>query len=143
MLPYSCIDSILYTHELNVYYSVQSQGTYGNVTRTWVFDRIERGMVKPVKTRMYVVDNQNTWNEQLTGHSEEDLRIDSEGGLHAPSEVLITFSAPHFVETAGARKGLPTTYELRSSAPIEGPFGEVLHFDILLERSIEQNQTGL
>lgn len=143
MLPYSCIDSVLYTHEMNVYYSVQTQGVRGNIERTWVFDRTERGMVKPVQHRMYLVDTQNTWSEQLKGHSEEDLRIDSDGGLHAPSEVLVTFSAPHFIEMAGPRKGQPTTYELRSSAPIEGPYGEVLHFDILLERSSDQNQIGV
>lgn len=109
------------------------------VNRTWTYDRTERGFVKPMKNQMYLVAEQNMWNEVLRGHTEEDLRIDSFGNLYSPSEVLVTFVNPKFIETAGIRKGLNTTYELRSSVPIEGAFGEVLHFDIELVRSINQD----
>ena len=136
MLPYSCIDSVTYLHTMNVYYSVQTQDGYGRVARSWVFDRTERGFVKGVTN--YAVADQNSWNQTLKGMSEEDLRIDDEGLLYAPSEVLVTFVEPAFIETAGPRKGLPTTYELRGSTPVLGPFGEVLHFDIALVRSTDQ-----
>lgn len=140
MLPYACLDSTTYTDELYVYYSTQTQNSYGEIVRTWQYDRLERGIFTPNLKRMYDVGIQNTWRDILDGHTEEDLRIDSEGNLHSPSEVLVMFKHPHRIETAGERKGLPTTYELRGSTPIEGPFGEVLHFDVQLFRSIDQSQ---
>lgn len=139
MLPYSCLDSMTYSDELRVYYSTQSQDlVYGTVTRTWVFDRVERGKIKQSRSKMYSVSTQNTWDDVLVGQTEEDLRIDSAGNLYAPSEVLVTFAHPHLIDTSGPRKGLATTYELRASSPVEGPFGEVLHFDVELVRSIDQ-----
>jgi hypothetical protein len=138
MLPYACLDSMSYTDELYVYYSTQSQTAMGIIRRTWTYDRIERGLFVPTLKRMYDVDTQNTWRDILNGHTEEDLRIDSQGNLYAPSEVLVMFKYPSRIETAGVRKGKPTTYELRGSTPIEGPFGEVLHFDTQLFRSLKQ-----
>lgn len=139
MLPYSCLDSVTYTDELRVYYSVQTQDiVYGNITRAWVFDHTESGSVAQSKSRMYSVSEQNTWDDVLVGQTEEDLRIDSQGVLHAPSEVLVTFTHPHLIDTAGPRKGLASTYELRASSPVDGPFGETIHFDVQLVRSIDQ-----
>jgi hypothetical protein len=141
MLPYSCIDSIMYGHEMRVYFSTQTQDEWGAVRRAWRFDRTERGTVRQPKQMMFSVGDINAWNEHLVGHSEEDLRIDSDGNLYAPTEVLVTFVNPKYIETAGPRQGLPTTFELRSSTPVEGPFGEVLHFDIQLSRSSDQDVT--
>lgn len=139
MLPYACLDSTTYTDELYVYYSTQTQDSFGTIQRSWTFDRLERGLFTQTMKRMYDVDTQNTWRDILNGHTEEDLRIDNEGNLHSPSEVLIMFKNPERIETAGPRKGKPTTYELRGSSPVEGPFGEVLHFDTQLYRSITQD----
>lgn len=140
MLPYSCIDSVTYGDELRVYYSTQTQDlVYGTIVRSWTLDRVERGSVKQARTRMYDVAQQNSWDDVWVGQTEEDLRIDSDGVLHAPSEVLVTFLVPQLIETSGPRKGLASTYELRASTPVEGPFGEVLHFDVQLVRSSDQN----
>jgi hypothetical protein len=139
MLPYSCLDSLLYDTEFDVYVSKQSQDEYGAITREWVFDRNERGTVTPVRSD-YQVNNQNLQRGDLKGHSEEDLRIDANGNLYPITEILIAITHPPvYIETAGPRLGLPTLYELRQSTPIVGPFGEVLHFDILLVRSIDQS----
>lgn len=139
MLPYACIDSVLYSNEMRVYYAVQSQDDYGRITRSWEFDRTERGLIRQSQRLMYQVSEQNTWNDILEGVSEEDLRIDSEGVLYAPSEVLITFVTPRLIDTAGPRRGLNTTYELRGSHPVEDAFGVVVHFDIQLARSGDQS----
>jgi len=135
-----CIDSLSYTDEFWVYYSIQSQDSYGSMHRQWVYDRMERGYFIPTQRRMYDVSQQNTWEEIYNGQTEEDLRIDSDGNLHSASEVLIGFKHPNRIETAGPRKGLPTLFELRGSTPVEGPFGEVLHFDTQIYRSIDQSQ---
>jgi hypothetical protein len=139
MLPYSCIDSMIYAHEMRVYYSVQTQDIFGKIQREWVYDRTERGMVRQINREMYMVSTTNIWDDVLSGQSEEDLRIDSNGNLYPASEVLVTFIKPKLIETAGPRKGLNTTYELRKSTPVEGPFGEVMHFDIVLTRSTTQD----
>lgn len=139
MLPYSCLDSITYTHVMRVYYSTQTQDPFGGISRTWTFDRTEAGLVKQTQRQMYLVGEQNTWNDMLEGVSEEDLRIDSNGNLYAPSEVLVTFVTPKMIDTAGPRMGLNTTYELRGSSPVEDAFGVTVHFDIQLARSIDQD----
>lgn len=140
MLPYACLDSVLYADELRVYYSTQTQNLmYGTIERSWTLDRVERGTFRQANTQMYGVSEINAWNDTLVGQAEEDLRIDSLGNLHAPSEVLVTFLSPHYIDTSGPRRGLATTYELRASSPVEGPFGEVLHFDVQLVRSSNQD----
>jgi hypothetical protein len=138
MLPYACIDSIIFENEMRVYYSTQSQDTYGQITRLWEFDRLERGQVHQSQKNMYGIAERNIWKDVLSGASEEDLRIDSEGNLYAPSEVLVTFVSPKFRDTAGPRKGLNTTYELLGSNPVEDAFGIVTHFNIVLSRSLDQ-----
>jgi hypothetical protein len=143
MLPYTCIDSILYTTEFSVYYSRQSQDEYGKVNRTWVLDRTERGYVKTL-TNHYGVDQQNVMRGEIRGKTEEDLRIDSDGNLYPVTEILVTITDPPiYIETAGPRKGLTTMYEVRTSTPVVGPFGEVLHFEITLARSIDQSTVGI
>lgn len=78
----------------------------------------------------------------LKGHSEEDLRIDSEGNIYGIQDVLVTISDPAvYKEVTGPRKGLNTLYEVRLSNPVIGVFGEVLHFDIALFRSADQSST--
>ena len=138
MLPYSCLDSVTYTDEIRVYYSVQTQTLLGGIERTWVFDRTEMGSFRSTGNQMYFVSEQNSWDDVLVGETEEDLRIDSNGNLYPPSEVLVTFIRPHRIDTAGPRRGLNTTYELRASSPVEGPFGEVIHFNTQLVRSSDQ-----
>jgi hypothetical protein len=121
---------------MRVYYSTETQDEYGTIIRSWTFDRTERCFIKTVTN--YAIGEFNSWNQKLVGVSEEDLLIDDDGQLHAPSEVLITFDEPPYIEPAGPRKGLPTAFELHGSTPVLGAFGEALHFDISLSRS--QNQ---
>jgi hypothetical protein len=140
MLPYACVDSLSYTDEFHVFYSVQTQDLFGAMKRSWVYDRVDRGYFAPAKFRMYEVAQQNTWEEIYNGQTEEDVRIDSQGKLYSPSEIMIAFKTPKRIETAGPRKGLPTLFEIRGSVPVEGPFGEVLHFNTQIYRSIDQLQ---
>lgn len=143
MLPYSCIDSILYNTEFSVYYSRQAQDAYGKITRTWILDRTERGTVKSF-SNSYSVNQQNTLRGDLKGQTEEDLRIDSDGNLYPLTEILVTITDPAiYIETAGPRKGLTTMYEVHESTPVVGPFGEVLHFNVILTRSIDQSTVGI
>jgi hypothetical protein len=143
MLPYSCIDSLLYDTEFLVYYASQAQDGYGKITRAWTLDRTERGTVKSV-TSNYTVSQQNVLRGDLKGHTEEDLRIDSNGNLFALTEILVTITNPAvYIETVGPRKGLTTMYEVHQSTPVVGPFGEVLHFDVILTRSIDQSTVGI
>lgn len=140
MLPYSCLDSLDFGQEFAVYYSHEQQGLYGEIIRSWTFDRFERGDVNEKKSRMYDLENvRASWHDVLFCSTENDLRIDSDGNLYAPSEILVTIRNPAYRDTVGPRKGLHTTYEVRASSPVIGSFGEVVSFNVQLERSADQD----
>ncbi len=134
MLPYTCLDSVLYSMELAVFYPTHSQNSIGEVVRSWQFDRLERCSVKS-KRNYYAVAQQNQLVEELVGQSEEDLRIDSDGIVHPISEILVFVNSPKVYFEIDK----PTLFEVRKSTPILGAFQEVLHFDIELARSLDQS----
>lgn len=142
MLPYACIDSLLYTFEINVYHAVLAQDSMGRITKSWKFDRVERAFLSNVNSKHLQIGTLNELFADLRGNTETDVRIDKYGNLYPLTEVLITVKSPSiYKEHAGVRKNRNTLYELRTSDPVLGPFQEVLHFNIHLVRSADQNAT--
>jgi hypothetical protein len=136
----------LYPLKADVYYPIVDQGAYGNIQKTWVMDRTTRCNFAPAGT---------AWEEEvkpnplinisvtLLGRTPTDLRITSSNNKDSIVNVIVTNirtrnDQPVYIETAGPRSGRSTLFEVASSEPIVGPFGDIDYYKVVIRRSENQ-----
>jgi len=136
----------LYPLKADVYYPIVDQGAYGNVQKTWVMDRTISCNFSPAGT---------AWSEEvkpnpkinidvsLIGRTKDDLRISSMQSKDSIVNVVITNirtskNVPVYLETAGARSGQSTIFEVASNEPILNPFGDIDYYKVVIRRSENQ-----
>lgn len=129
-----------------IFHPIVEQGSYGNVKKQWMFDRLIHVSIAAPGTAMKeeVAPNVNITQEKiLVGRCKTDLRISSEDGNNAITNIVITNIKdsncnPIYVETSGARVNKSTIFEVASQEPFVGPFGGVEYYKIVLRRSENQ-----
>jgi len=136
----------LYPLKADVYYPIVDQGAYGNIQKTWVMDRTTKCNFAPAGT---------AWEEEvkpnplinisvtLLGRTPTDLRITSSNNKDSIVNVIVTNirtrnDQPVYIETAGPRSGRSTLFEVASSEPIVGPFGDIDYYKVVIRRSENQ-----
>jgi hypothetical protein len=132
--------------EADIFYPVVDQGAYGNVKKTWMFDRTVGCSVGSAgsASKEEIKPNVNiTQSTLLLGRVREDIRISDREDANAVTNVIITNIRdkncnPIYIETAGPRKGKSTIFEIATNEPFTGPFGNVDYFKIILRRSENQ-----
>jgi len=143
----SCEDTdFMYPMKADVYYPIVEQGAYGNVQKTWVFNRtIICNFSKDGTVDEEVKPNVNiTLKKVLTGRTKKDIRISQENNADAITNVVITnirtrTDVPLYIETSGIRAGKSTIYEIESQSPIIGPFGDPDYYALAIRRSENQS----
>jgi hypothetical protein len=131
---------------VDIYYPVVEQGAYGNVKKQWILDRSVACSFSSSGTsgKEEVTPNVNiTKNNILLGRVRADIRIGSSNSRNAITNVLLTNIRTAgedaiYVETSGPRDGRSTIFEIATSEPIVGPFGNVEYHKIVLRRSENQ-----
>lgn len=129
-----------------IYHPIVEQGSYGNVKKQWMFDRLISVSLSTPGTAMKeeVSPNVNITQEKiLVGRSKKDLRISSADGNNSITNIVVTNVKdsncnPIYVETSGARVNKSTIFEVASQEPFVGPFGSVEYYKIVLRRSENQ-----
>ena len=142
----SCEDTdFMYPMKADVYYPIVEQGAYGNVTKTWIFNKtVVCNFSKDGTVEEEVKPNVNiTLKKVLTGRTKKDIRISQENNADAITNVVITnirtrTDVPLYIETSGIRAGKSTIYEIESQSPIIGPFGDPEYFALVVRRSENQ-----
>ncbi len=143
----SCEDTdFMYPMKADVYYPIVEQGAYGNVTKTWIFNKtVVCNFSKDGTVEEEVKPNINiTLKKVLTGRTKKDIRISQENNADAITNVVITnirtrTDVPLYVETSGIRAGKSTIYEIESQSPIIGPFGDPEYYALAIRRSENQS----
>ena len=143
----SCEDTdFMYPMKADVYYPIVEQGAYGNVQKTWVFNRtIICNFSKDGTVDEEVKPNVNiTLKKVLMGRTKRDIRFSQENNADAITNVVITnirtkTDVPLYVETSGIRAGKSTIYEIESQSPIIGPFGDPEYYALAIRRSENQS----
>jgi hypothetical protein len=79
----------------------------------------------------------------LLGRTKTDLRISSNNSRSSITNIILTnirtkLQDNIYMETSGSRDGMSTLYEVASSEPIVGPFGNVEYYKVVLRRSENQ-----
>jgi hypothetical protein len=137
----------LYPMKADIYYPIIKQTQYGQATKDWVYDRTvilnaESASGKGSEDIKPEIFLQN--KDKLVARIKQDPRTASTGTDNAITNILITnirYSNDELIykETAGARFGKGTIYEVGTVDPFTGPFGSTEYYTMLLRRT--ENQT--
>jgi hypothetical protein len=142
----SCEDTdFMYPMKADIYYPIVEQGAYGNVQKTWVFNKtVVCNFSKDGTVDEEVKPNVNiTLKKVLMGRTKRDIRFSQEDNIEAITNVVITnirtkTDVPLYIETSGVRAGKSTIYEIESQSPIIGPFGDPDYYALAIRRSENQ-----
>jgi hypothetical protein len=133
----------------DIYYPIITQGAYNEVKKEWVFDRTivcnatpvggaGQEDIKPAEFLQY--------ENKLVARSKTDLRTTSNEIKQAITNILVTNIRNMggeliYKESAGARKGRGTLYEIATLEPFLGPFNNIEYYKMLWRRSENQSVT--
>ena len=130
----------------SIYYPIVEQGSYGNVKKQWIIDRVIAVNVNSQGSAMSedVKPNVNiTQDFVLVGRTKKDIRVSSKEAQTSITNVFVSNICDKngnsiYNETAGPRSGKPTIFEIAGQEPFMGPFGNVEYYKIMLRRSENQ-----
>lgn len=147
MLQVCCPETdFIYPILADIFHPVVAQGAYGNVERTWVYDKTIPCNLAPSGTAFKedVKPNVNIVKENdLIGRIKTDIRYSDQEGKFSVTNVIISNIRTKngesiYNETAGPRAGKSTIYEIATLDPIVGPFGDIEYYKIIVRRSENQ-----
>jgi hypothetical protein len=136
----------MFPMQVDVFYPIVEQGTYGNVKKQWILDKVVacHFTTSGLKTKEEIVPNVNiTQDTLLIGRVKSDIRVSSlDSGTSITNIILTNIQDRNcnnvYVETAGPRAGKSTIFEVASQEPFLGPFGKVDYYKLVLRRSENQ-----
>lgn len=138
--------NVFYPLLADIYYPTVEQSAYGDVRKTWMLDAtIACSFNAPSsKTKEELVPNKAiVFDTVLIGRTKRDIRFSTRDAANATTNVLVTDIRDSngnliYLETAGARAGKSTIFEIATNEPIVGPFGKVEYYKVILKRSENQ-----
>jgi hypothetical protein len=130
----------------DVYYPIVEQGSYGNITRNWILDKVVAGSFTPAGSEIkgeLIINIDLTQDSLLICRVRSDLRISSLSFKNSLTNIILTNIRDDkgnviYLETSGPRAGQPTIYEIATQQPFVNPFGKIEHYRVVLRRSENQ-----
>ena len=137
---------MFYPLQMDVYYSTTIQNQLGEIEHVWTYDRSIPCRVASntnYKDQNVFPEQRMRILDQINAQITEDIRIDSLGGMHALTGILVTnivagCGGVVYKETAGERAGDTTVYELIGYMPHVDLFNNIDYVKIVLNRTDEQ-----
>jgi hypothetical protein len=137
---------IVYPLLMDVYYPIVEQGAYGDIKKTWVFDKSYPCFFNPAGRKFkqdLQTDTNVTLDNSLVGRSKNDILTSVKDAQVAMTNVLITNirgvdGIPIYTESSGIRVGKSTLFEIATYNPIVGPFANTEYYKIVISRSDNQ-----
>ena len=137
---------MFYPLQMDVYYSTTIQNQLGEIEHVWTYDRSVPCRVASntnYKDQNVFPEQRMRILDQINAQITEDIRIDSLGGMHALTGILVTnivagCGGVVYKETAGERAGDTTVYELIGYMPHVDLFNNIDYVKIVLNRTDEQ-----
>ena len=137
----------IFPMKADIYFPIITQGDYGQPKKDWVYDRtivcnattVGGAGTEDIKPEAFL-----QYENKLISRTKNDPRISSQNSTNAVTNILITNIRDAndrviYKETAGARAGRGTIYEVATVEPFVGPFGSVEYYKMLWRRT--ENQT--
>jgi len=136
----------MYPMLADVYYPMINQGSYGEIKKEWVFDRIiscnANGVggagKEEIKPEVFI-QHEN----KLVARSKTDVRISSRNTKESNTNILITnirssYGELLYKETSGPRAGRGSVYEIATLEPFIGPFGNIEYYKMVWRKTENQ-----
>jgi hypothetical protein len=141
------VTDFMFPMKADIYFPILVQGGYGQPTKNWVYDRTitcNATSVGGAGTEDVKPDNFLKYENKLIARTKDDPRLSSNNANNATTNILITnirdaSDTIIYKETAGARSGKGTIYEVATVEPFIGPFGYTEYYKMLWRRA--ENQT--
>lgn len=141
-----CYDN-LFSMDMDIYYSTESQDKFGKEVKEWKFDRTASGYVEllgaveadSLKNNVFF-----EYSNKLIGRTKADPRISVEGINYPITSIIITdikdakTGIYFYTESAGERSGESTIFEIMAVEPYVNPWNEIEYYKILFNRSDRQ-----
>lgn len=130
----------------DIYYATRTQDEFGAIDKEWTLDRsirVDFSMSTNYKDQQMQADQVMWVQDMITGTTPDDIRIDSEGGMHSITDILVTNvrndkGVAIYIETAGAREGSGTLFEVAGVLPHNDPWGNNDYYKVVAKRSMVQ-----
>jgi hypothetical protein len=144
----SCeVTDFMFPMKADIYFPILQQGDYGQPKKDWVYDRTITCNATPVGglgTEDIKPEAFLQYENKLIARTVNDPRISSNKSSNAITNILITNIRDAndviiYRESAGARSGRGTIYEVATVEPFTGPFGSTEYYKMLWRRT--ENQT--
>jgi hypothetical protein len=152
MLFNSSLDEILYPMTADIYFAQESQSDYGNMVRSWKFDRtvncsavtslIGRTFGKELNVKDKIIE----YNSSINFRTNEDIRKDNNNKYHPINAIAITNirdanGKPAWINTENLKtkaETVKTKYEVKTIIPSFDMFHNIGMYRIFLTRSANQ-----
>ncbi|NBR61237.1 MAG: hypothetical protein EBT86_06245 [Actinobacteria bacterium] len=130
----------------DIYYPIVDTGAYGNLKKTWVLDKTMACAFVPAGTKnkkdVNAEPNINIDNS-IIGRTRSDITISDNNAPYSLTNIVVANIRNAngeiiYKESAGARSGQSTLFEVATFNPIVGPFGNIEYYMIMLRRSENQ-----
>ena len=151
MLFNSSLDNILYPMTADIYYAVETQSEYGNMTRTWQFDRTVNCSAVTATSgvldaELKVKDKFFDYNSSLFFRTNEDIRKSSSGKYYPITAMAVTNMRdpngdPVWINTENLKtkaETVKTKYEVKTIIPSFDMFHNIGMYRVFLNRSANQ-----
>ena len=141
------VTDFMFPMKADIYFPILAQGNYGQPTKKWVYDRTitcNATSVGGLGSEDVKPDSFLKYENKLIARTALDPRLSSNNANNATTNILVTNirdAADNLIykETAGARSGKGTIYEVATVEPFTGPFGSTEYYKMLWRRA--ENQT--
>jgi len=151
MLFNSSLDDILYPMTADIYYSVEVQSEYGNMTRTWQLDRkVDCSAISAVTglldAELKVRDKSFNYDSSIFFRTNEDIRKKSDGKYYPITATAVTnFRDPNgdpvWINSENLKtkaETVKTKYEVKTIVPSFDMFHNIGMYRVFLTRSANQ-----
>jgi len=151
MLFNSTFDNILYPMTADIYYAVEIQSEYGNITRTWQFDRtVNCSAISAISGvldgELKVKDKSFDYNSSLFFRTNVDIRKSESGKYYPITATAVTNMRdpngdPVWINTENLKtkaETVKTKYEVKTIIPSFDMFHNIGMYRVFLTRSANQ-----
>ena len=146
----SCNDH-LFSMNMDIYYSTESQDKFGKEVKSWNLDRTVLGYAEILGA----VDKDGLkasqffeYEGKLIGRTKGDPRVSMEGVSYPITSMIITnivdakTGTEFYTESYGDKSGESTIFEIMAIEPYVNPWNEIEYYKILFNRSDRQEITN-
>lgn len=141
MLPQGSLNNLFYPMTADIYYASKSQNDFGEMVRSWSFDRsincsaIKENPQSQMRTQL-TADKFVEFDEKVNMRTNENIYKSLDGTHYRPTDILVRNIKDPFGSIAWAESSTRSTnFELDTIEPMYDPLHNVAGYRILLRRS--------